>query len=165
MGDLAATARVDGVPPRTLAVPREVLSELRFALLSDLSSAAEELQREIARVEESLDADSLDYEASRSRLCKLVAAIKARHDLHGAVGFPGEPLAAIEVPWDACPLAVGILADLRAAKAVCLAESEMDERDEQCAIGTVALLTTFLRDAQAAGVQAAPRANTCSLDR
>jgi hypothetical protein len=163
--DVAATARVDGVPPRTLAVPREVLSELRVALLSDLCSAAEELQREIARIEEGLDADALDYEASSSRLCELVAAIKARHDLHRAVGFPGDPLAAIEVAWDACPLAVGIVADLRDAKVVRLAEGEMDERDEQCAIGTVALLATFLRDAQAAGVQAAPRANTCSLDR
>lgn len=161
---IPAAASPDQAPPRIFVIPREVLSELRFALLSDLRAATEELRGETVRVEERLDADSLDYEAGRRRLGELIAAIKARHELHEVVGFPGEPLAAVEVAWDACPLAVGILADLRDAKVVSLAEDEMDERDEQCAIGTVDLLSRFLRDAQAAGVQAAPGVNPCPLD-
>ena len=161
---IPAAASRDQAPPRILIIPREVLSELRFALLSDLRAATEELRGETVRVEERLDADALDYEVGHQRLGELIAAIKARHELQKVVGFPGEPLAAVEVSWDACPLAVGILADLRDAKVVSLAGEEMDERDEQCAIGTVDVLSSFLREAQAAGVQNAPGVNQCPLD-
>lgn len=152
----SASARV--VRSRTLAasmtglvVSREVLGELRVALLADVLSVREEffamldeIESEIARAGE---VDELDDKRRRWR--HSTAAIKVRHEVHEMVGVGGVPLVARTITGrDHCGLAVEVLMRHRQAQLARLARRDVADGERSQASETVERLGTFLDDLQ-----------------
>jgi len=148
-------SRTEGPPPDELQLAVDVLTQLRLALLADLRSAADDLLQVIGRLEGAA-ASGQATESARELLVQQTTAVRARHELHAVVGFPGEPLNDVHLQGrDLCDLAVRVLAGHREVQVVRLTSGEplLDE-EKYKTIDTIRLLTDFLRYAAALPVEA-----------
>lgn len=142
-------------PPQSLQIAVDVLCQLRLALLADLRSVTEDLLQVIDRLEAAVSSGQGAVPAHQL-LVEKTSAIRARHELHEVVGFPGESLSDVHLQGrELCALAVRVLSDYREGQVVRLTGGEaLEEEEKYKTIDTVRLLTDFLRYAEALPVEA-----------
>lgn len=127
----------------------QLVEQLRFALLSDIRTVAETLNRISDRIDAELASASPNLDPLQESFLEIVTTLKTRTRLHERIGWPGEQLTSAPLSFtnpEELDLALEILGHYRHRLAMRLADTP--ERDQPPLVDSVELISAFLHAAQ-----------------
>ena len=132
----------------SLAIPPEVVEELRIAVLEEIRIAAERLRLLVSDTGSDASDRAADVAAKHVSLHEVTRLIEERSLLQPLVGWPGTPVEELYIESEHRNLALTVLAQHRERQVEHLMSSPVVvDEDKPRLIARVRMLTSFLHEA------------------
>jgi hypothetical protein len=128
-------------------LPPSVVEQLRLALLSDVRTIADALNRISDEIDVELAGPSPNLGPLQNRFLDLTVRIETRTRLHARLGFPGEPIATWMLTFsdsEEREIALEVLDRYRGRVFEKLISGEVEMNEKDGLLDSVRLLTDFL---------------------